>query len=68
MRPSCKAAKFRDIFTQTKTSFEKKKETNHKLMKDNKGMVVLTQKFENENLAKNILRVMGRGGGEGEGG
>ena len=59
MRPSYKAAKFRGIFTQTKTSFKKKKETNHKLMKDNNGMVVLTQKGENENLTKNILRVMG---------
>ena len=28
-------------------------------MKDNNGMVVLTQKGENENLTKNFLRVMG---------
>ena len=28
-------------------------------MKDDKGMVVLTQKGENENLTKNIFRVMG---------
>ena len=36
-----------------------KKETNHKLTKDNEGMVVLTQKGENENLTKNIFRVTG---------
>ena len=58
MRPSYKAAKFRDILHTLKQA-SKKKETNHKLIKDNKGMVVLTQKVENENLAKNILRVMG---------
>ena len=58
MRPSYKAIKFRDIFTRTKTSFCEK-ETNHELMKDDEGMVVLTQKGENENLAKNIFRVMG---------
>ena len=58
MRPSYKAAKFRDILHKLKQA-SKKKETNHKLIKDNKGMVVLTQKGENENLAKNILRVMG---------
>ena len=58
MRPSYKAIKFRDIFTQTKTSFCEK-ETNQELMKDDEGMVVLTRKGENENLAKNIFRVMG---------
>ena len=58
MRPSYKAIKFRDIFTRTKTSFCEK-ETNQELMKDDEGMVVLTQKGENENLAKNIFRVMG---------
>ena len=58
MRPSYKAAKFCDILHKLKQA-SKKKETNHKLKKDNKGMVVLTQKGENENLAKNILRVMG---------
>ena len=36
-----------------------KKETNHKLTKDNEGMVVLTQKGENENLTKNTFRVTG---------
>ena len=36
-----------------------KKETNHKLTKDEEGMVVLTQKGENENLTKNIFRVKG---------
>ena len=35
-----------------------KKETNHELTKDNKGMVVLTQKGENENLTKHTFRVM----------
>ena len=35
------------------------KETNNKLTKDDKGMVVLTQKGENENLTKNIFRVTG---------
>ena len=34
-----------------------KKETNHKLT-DDEGMVVLTQKGENENQTKNIFRVM----------
>ena len=33
------------------------KETNNKLTKDDKGMVVLTQKGENENLTKNTFRV-----------
>ena len=36
-----------------------KKETNHKLTKDDKAMVVLTQKGENENLTKNIFRLGG---------
>ena len=36
-----------------------KKETNHELMKDDEGMVVLTQKSENENLTKHIFRVTG---------
>ena len=36
-----------------------KKETNHELTKDDEGMVVLTQKDENENLTKNIFRVTG---------
>ena len=36
-----------------------KKETNHKLTKDDEAMVVLTQKGENENLTKNIFRVTG---------
>ena len=49
---------FRDIFRQTKTSFTEK-ETNNKLTKDDKGMVVLTQKGENENLTKNIFRLGG---------
>ena len=39
---------------------------NHKLTKDNKGMVVLTQKDENENLIKNIFRVTGVWGVGGE--
>ena len=34
-----------------------KKEMNHELTKDNEGMVVLTQKGENENLTNNIFRV-----------
>ena len=51
MRPSYKAITFRDIFTQTKTSFSKKK-AKHKLTKEDKRMVVLTQKGENENLTK----------------
>ena len=29
---------------------------NHKLMKDDEGMVALTQKGENENLTKDIFR------------
>ena len=49
---------FRDFFRQTKTSFTEK-ETNNKLTKDDKRMVVLTQKGENENLTKNTFRVMG---------
>ena len=36
-----------------------KKETNHELTKDNRGMDVLTHKGENENLTKNIFRVTG---------
>ena len=39
------------------TSAEKK--TNHEVMMDDEGMVVLTQKGENENLTKNIFRVTG---------
>ena len=34
-----------------------KKETNHELTKDDEGMIVLTQKGENENLTKNFFRV-----------
>ena len=34
-----------------------KKEMNHELTKDDEGMVVLTQKGENENLTNNIFRV-----------
>ena len=30
---------------------------NHELMKDDEGMIVLTQKGENENLTKNFFRV-----------
>ena len=36
-----------------------KKETNHKQTKGDEGMVVLTQKGENENLTKNVFRVTG---------
>ena len=36
-----------------------KKETKQELTKDDEGMVVLTQKGENENLTKNIFRVTG---------
>ena len=36
-----------------------KKEANHELTKSDEGMVVLTQKGENENLTKNIFRVTG---------
>ena len=39
------------------TSAEKK--TNHEVTMDDEGMVVLTQKGENENLTKNIFRVTG---------
>ena len=39
------------------TSAEKK--TNHEMTMDDEGMVVLTQKGENENLTKNIFRVTG---------
>ena len=34
-----------------------KKETNHELTKDDEGMIVLTQKGENENVTKNFFRV-----------
>ena len=47
------------IFLQELKQALAKAETNHELMKDNEGMVVLTQKGENENLAKNIFRVTG---------
>ena len=33
-----------------------KKETNHELTKDDEGMVVLTQKGENENLTKKYFQ------------
>ena len=39
------------------TSAEKK--TNHEVTMDDEGMVVLTQKGENENLTKSIFRVTG---------
>ena len=39
------------------TSAEKR--TNHEVTMDDEGMVVLTQKGENENLTKNIFRVTG---------
>ena len=35
------------------------KKTNHEVTMDDEGMVVLTQKGENENLTKNIFRVTG---------
>ena len=47
------------IFLHELKQVSVKKETNHKLTKDNEGMVVLTQRGENENLTKNIFRVTG---------
>ena len=47
------------IFLHELKQVSVKKETNHELTKDNEGMVVLTQRGENENLTKNIFRVMG---------
>ena len=47
------------IFLHELKQASAKKETNHELTKDDEGMVVLTQKGENENLTKNIFRVMG---------
>ena len=46
------------IFLHKLKQASAKKETNQELTKDNEGMVVLTQKGENENLTKNIFRVM----------
>ena len=45
------------IFLHKLKQASAKKETNHEPTKDDKGMVVLTQKGENENLTKNIFRV-----------
>ena len=47
------------IFLHKLKQASAKKETNQELTKDNEGMVVLTQKGENENLTKNIFRVTG---------
>ena len=47
------------IFLHDLKQASAKKETNHELTKDNKGMVALTQKGENENLTKNIFRIIG---------
>ena len=47
------------IFLQELKQASAKKETNHELTMDNEGMVVITQKGENENLPKNIFRVTG---------
>ena len=44
------------IFLHELKQASAKKETNHELTKDDKGIVVLTQKGENENLTKNIFR------------
>ena len=50
------------IFLHELKQASAKKETNHELTMDNEGMVVITQKGENENLTKNIFRVRGGGG------
>ena len=47
------------IFLHELKQASAKKETNHELTEDDKGMVVLTQKGENENLTKNIFRERG---------
>ena len=47
------------IFLHEPKQASVKKETNHKLTQDDEGMVVLTQKGENENLIKTLFRVMG---------
>ena len=47
------------IFLHKLKQASAKKETNQELTKDDEGMVVLTQKGENENLTKNIFRVTG---------
>ena len=47
------------IFLHELKQASAKKETNHESTKDDKAMVVLTQKGENENLTKNIFRVTG---------
>ena len=44
------------IFLHELKQASTKKEMNHKLMKDDKGMLVLTQKGINENLTKNIFQ------------
>ena len=58
MRPSYKAIKFRDIFTQTKTSFGKKGD-EPRTDKRRRRNGYLRQKGENENLTKYTFRVMG---------
>ena len=45
------------IFLHELKQASAKKETNHELTKDDEGVIVLTQKGENENLTKNIFRV-----------
>ena len=47
------------IFLHELKQASAKKETNHESTKDDKAMVALTQKGENENLTKNIFRVTG---------
>ena len=47
------------IFLNELKQASAEKKTNHKLTMDDEGMVVLIQKGENENLTKNIFRVMG---------
>ena len=47
------------IFLHKLKQASTKKKTNHKLTKDDKGVVVLTQKGENENLTKDTFRVTG---------
>ena len=47
------------IFLHKLKQASTKKKTNHELTKDDKGVVVLTQKGENENLTKDIFRVTG---------
>ena len=47
------------IFLHKLKQASAKKETNHELTKDDEGMVVLTQKDENENQTKNIFRLTG---------